>query len=270
MKKIVKNLSLTILLFSFALPFISGIASPNTAQTTTNSFVAGITFGADDWDPSIYKSTPTNYYIWACLESLIWTDFNDVSYPVLATNWTIYPRLDEGGHTGGVKAIAFSLRQDVKFHDGSDFNASVVKWNFDRSIAISGNLSGTGDAQNRAVYWFDAAEWKNSFTANWNLSWALTSNPFGLGSRIPVINETKVVSDYLVNITFNTWTNGLATFEGAYYLMISKMAYSDWTGAPMYGFGEDPAFPQDNPAIFPGHMIGTGPYKFDYLDEAVT
>ncbi|MHA1670061.1 MAG: ABC transporter substrate-binding protein [Promethearchaeota archaeon] len=270
MKKLIKNLSLIILFLSFAMPLTSVIAKPITAQATTNSFVCGITFGADDWDPPIYKSTPTNYYIWACLESLVWTDFDSVAYPVLATDWEVYPRYDEGGHTGGVKAISFTLRQNVKFHDGSEFNASVVKWNIDRNIAISGNLTGQGDAQNRDVYWFDASLYKNEFTENWNLTWALTGDPFGLGSEIPVINKTEVISNYLVNITFNSWTNSLDTFEGAYYLMSSKESYNNWTDTAIYGVGQDPEFPQDDPSTFPGHMIGTGPYMFDYIDEAVT
>jgi ABC-type transport system substrate-binding protein len=270
MRKLTKNLGLIILLISFAIPLISVMATPDTAQTSANSLVCGITFGADDWDPPIYKSTPTNYYIWATLETLVWRDPDDLSYPVLATDWTIYPRADEGGHTGGVKAISFDLRQGVKFHDGSDFNASVVKWNLDRNTDISGNLTGTGDAQNRDVYWFDAAQWQNDFTENWNLSWALTGDPFGLDSEIPVINKTEVINNYLVNITFNSWTTGVAAFEGAYYLMASMESYSDYAGAAIYGVGQDPLFPQDDPLTFPGHMIGTGPYMFDYIDEAVT
>jgi len=270
MRKLTKNLSLIILLISFATPLISATATPNTAQDTTNTFIAGITFGADDWDPPIYKSTPTNYYIWACLEGLVWTDSDGVSYPVLATNWTVYERADEGGHTGGVKAIAFTLQQGVKFHDGSDFNASVVKWNLDRNTDISGNLTGTGDAQNRDVYWFDASQWSNEFTPNWNLTWALTGSPFGLDAQIPVINNTEVINNYLVNITFNSWTTDIAAFEGAYYLMASMESYGGYFGAPIYGVGQNPLFPQDDPLIFPGHMIGTGPYMFDYIDEAVT
>lgn len=270
MRKLTKNLSLIILLISFATPLISVIATPDTAQTSTSSFVCGITFGADDWDPPIYKSTPTNYYIWACLETLVWADSNGVSYPVLATDWTSYPRADEGGHTGGVKAISFTLRQGVTFHDGSAFNASVVKWNLDRNTDISGNLTGTGDAQNRDVYWFDASDWSTDFTTNWNLTWALTGDPFGLGTEIPVINKTEVISNYVVNITFNSWTTDIAAFEAAYYLMASMESYGDYAGAAIYGVGEDPAFPQDDPLTFPGHMIGTGPYTFDFIDEAVT
>ncbi len=43
--------------------------------------------------------------------------------PGLATEWTV----DESG-----TVWTFSLREGVKFHDGSDFDADVALWNFDR------------------------------------------------------------------------------------------------------------------------------------------
>ncbi len=260
----------SIILFMSA-PIIASADNPSTSQSTKKSFVVGtwVASGFGDWDPAIYISLPNNYYIWACLETLLWTDFNDISYPVLATNWTIYPRADEGGHSGGVKAIAFSLRQGVTFHDGSAWNATVAKWNLDRSIVISGNLTGTGDAQNRDLFWFDASQWDDEFTPNWNLSW-YKSDPFGLGNEIPIINKTEIINPYLINITFNTWTNGPGYFEGATFTMISMESYNDWDESPIFGVGEHPDFPQDNPAVFPGHLIGTGPYIFDYYDAAVT
>jgi len=46
--------------------------------------------------------------------------------PLLATSWELAP--DKSYYT-------FHLRQGVKFHDGTPFNAQAVKWNFDRSIA---------------------------------------------------------------------------------------------------------------------------------------
>jgi peptide/nickel transport system substrate-binding protein len=45
--------------------------------------------------------------------------------PQLATSWDI---------AADGKAITFKLRQGVKFHDGSDFNAQAVKFNFDALI----------------------------------------------------------------------------------------------------------------------------------------
>ncbi len=45
--------------------------------------------------------------------------------PDLAESWDI---LDEG------KTYVFHLRQGVTFHDGADFDAKAVKWNFDRML----------------------------------------------------------------------------------------------------------------------------------------
>ena len=45
--------------------------------------------------------------------------------PGLAESWTIS---DDG------KVYTFSLRQGIKFHDGSPFNAEAVKFNFDRML----------------------------------------------------------------------------------------------------------------------------------------
>ncbi len=45
--------------------------------------------------------------------------------PRLATSWDLAP--DNSSYT-------FHLRKDVKFHDGTDFNATAVKFNFDKCI----------------------------------------------------------------------------------------------------------------------------------------
>lgn len=41
--------------------------------------------------------------------------------------------LAESWEQPDAKTIVFKLRQGVKFHDGSDFNADVAKWNFERA-----------------------------------------------------------------------------------------------------------------------------------------
>src|SRR5881397_322944 len=43
--------------------------------------------------------------------------------PQLAQTWEI---------KGGGLVYVFKLRRGVKFHDGTEFNADIVKWNFDR------------------------------------------------------------------------------------------------------------------------------------------
>jgi peptide/nickel transport system substrate-binding protein len=61
-----------------------------------------------------------------CLETLIQTDFQGNIMPGLATSWQLAP---------DNKSITFTLRKGVKFHDGTDFNANAVKFDFDAGIA---------------------------------------------------------------------------------------------------------------------------------------
>ncbi|HSW57483.1 MAG TPA: ABC transporter substrate-binding protein, partial [Dehalococcoidales bacterium] len=59
------------------------------------------------------------------LERLIRVKRGGFVEPLLATSWDI---------AGDGKSITFQLRKGVKFHDGTDFNAAAVKWNYDRVI----------------------------------------------------------------------------------------------------------------------------------------
>jgi ABC-type transport system substrate-binding protein len=59
------------------------------------------------------------------VESLIGAKLDGTINPVLATSWKI---ADDGS------SITLALRKGVKFHDGSDFNADVCKWNLDLQI----------------------------------------------------------------------------------------------------------------------------------------
>ena len=55
--------------------------------------------------------------------------------PSLAESWDIS---DDG------KVYTFQLRKGVKFHDGTDFNAEAVKFNFDRMLVKDHPRAGTG------------------------------------------------------------------------------------------------------------------------------
>jgi len=67
-----------------------------------------------------------------CIESLLSEDAAGNLLPLLATAWNLAP---------DKKSLTLTLRQGVKFHDGSDFNATVAKYNLDAVLAKK--LAGT-------------------------------------------------------------------------------------------------------------------------------
>lgn len=67
-----------------------------------------------------------------CLDRLLMGDSQGNPMPMLATAWTVAP---------DKLSITFTLRQGVKFHDGTDFNADAVKFNMEAVMAAK--VSGT-------------------------------------------------------------------------------------------------------------------------------
>jgi peptide/nickel transport system substrate-binding protein len=60
------------------------------------------------------------------LDPLVREDINGNYHPWLATGW----KIDQAKNT-----ITVSLRKGVKFHDGTDLNATVVKWCIEQAMA---------------------------------------------------------------------------------------------------------------------------------------
>jgi len=266
---------LIILLISLSIPIDYIAAQPKTSQAPSTNFVIGIGLGTSSWDPAAYGGGVQEYYMTGCLESLIWwREQDDTLHPLLATNWTIYEREPETGpwenYSGGVKAIAFSLRQGVKFHDGSDFNATVVKWNFDRTRVVSGNETGETSGSISYAAWYDVTEWQDYYTPHWNLSWGIGSpNVFGMDNLIPIINKTEIINPYLINVTLNPWgfsKNYLDATNPGMQPMLSMASYEEDYSDQIFPLLTVDPLPPD----YPGHYIGTGPYTFDYIDETVT
>ena len=100
---------------------------PLAAQAQKDSVVIGQTLEPPTLDPTagpaqaIREVTYLNIY-----EGLLRIDRAGKLQPLLAESWTISP--DNLVYT-------FKLRRGVTFHDGSEFNASDVKFTFDRAMA---------------------------------------------------------------------------------------------------------------------------------------
>jgi peptide/nickel transport system substrate-binding protein len=63
----------------------------------------------------------------ACIQPLVGVNQNGEFVGILATDWKL---------ASDLTYIDFNLRKGVKFHDSSDFNATVAKWNLDYNIKV--------------------------------------------------------------------------------------------------------------------------------------
>ena len=145
-----------------------------TSQTTQNSLIYGaINAVPKSWDPATSQADLMGYIKSHAIEALVWQDTKGDYHPLLAESWTIHERPNgtsaAGENEGGVEAIEFTLRQGVTFHDGSEFNASVAKWNIDRVIQVSGY----DNLQWNNIHWMNPASYVNRFIPTWDLSWAI-------------------------------------------------------------------------------------------------
>ena len=105
-----------------ALAGAGAVAAPVTGGTLTIGLEADPTM----LDPHASAAAAT--YLLGSLnvfESLLYQSPDGKFNPWLATSYRISP---DG------KTFTFVLRQDVRFSDGTPFNADAVKWNFDRIV----------------------------------------------------------------------------------------------------------------------------------------
>jgi len=80
--------------------------------------------GSLGWPPE-YTGVAYNSAV-PCLDTLIRINAQGQTVARLATAWKV---------ADDKKSVTFTLRQGVKFHDGTDFNADAVKFNIDAQIA---------------------------------------------------------------------------------------------------------------------------------------
>src|SRR6478672_10330728 len=98
---------------------------PAMAQKKGGTLTVGLELDIPGFDPlkvGVYD-TAANIAASLMLETLVRLDDKGEAKPSLALSWS---------NTDDFKVWTFKLRPDVKFHDGTPFNAQAVAWNFAR------------------------------------------------------------------------------------------------------------------------------------------
>lgn len=111
--------------FALAVAAASFAAGPALAQKKGGSLTVGLELDIAGFDPlkvGVYD-TAVNIAASLLLETLVGLDENGKAKPKLALSWS---------SADDFKTWTFKLRPDVKFHDGTPFNAAAVAWNFAR------------------------------------------------------------------------------------------------------------------------------------------
>ncbi|SBT49229.1 ABC transporter substrate-binding protein [Micromonospora auratinigra] len=149
-------------------------------------------------------------------------------------------------HDPAGKVWTFKLRKGVKFHDGTDFNAAAVCFNFDRWF----NMKGAA-AQSQMIYYSDTF---GGFAKN---------EAEGVGE--PVYNKCEAKDDGTAVITMNQYKGA---FPGAFALtalsIASPTALKQYDADKVTQNGDSFEYS----AFANEHPVGTGPFKFGGWDKA--
>jgi peptide/nickel transport system substrate-binding protein len=117
----------------------------------------------DVLDPNYSAQRPSQIVFFSLYDCLVARDKDNTFKPWLATAWEVSP---DG------KSYTFKLRNDVKFHDGTPFNAQAVKFNFDRAHdqQFASRMVGGGGAAG----FYSSSEVVDEYTVriNLNRTWA--------------------------------------------------------------------------------------------------
>ncbi len=102
---------------------LSACASANEAQPR-NRIIYGLTLQPSGFDPHIHASSELGIPLRSVYDTLVYRDpTSDAFVPGLASSWTV---------SADGLIYTFVLKQNVKFHDGTAFNAQAVAANLDR------------------------------------------------------------------------------------------------------------------------------------------
>ncbi len=179
----------------------------------------GTAAGPRDLDPVNSWDSASNDVIEQVTECLFSYNFSKVDLPRI--NLLAQSYWWENSVT-----LQVELRQGIRFHDGTSFNAAAAKWNLDR---INYFINATGTEP---------------------VPVAQTESLWRLPNGEPIINNTATVGDYNITITLN----------GVFAPFLDLLCYAN---AVMLSPTSTPA--TDWIDLTTGDLVGTGPFMYDYF-----
>ncbi|MHA1818829.1 MAG: ABC transporter substrate-binding protein [Promethearchaeota archaeon] len=202
-----RKISLVVLLVLFVGTTFYAVIMPIKAASGSNyvPFIVATPDTPKDIDPvDAYDSVSINV-LYQCLEGLY-------TYNLSSKEMEPIPRLAAAMGTWSPDHLNLTipLRQDVTFQDGTKFNATAVKWNFDRIFRMA-DRSGTG-----WLYYNDDHQ--------------------------PIVNRTEIIDEYTIRFVLNkpwvTWEKMLA-FSGSFIIKPDDTYWNSSipTSAPLIGTG---------------------------------
>ncbi|MFX1345073.1 MAG: ABC transporter substrate-binding protein [Promethearchaeota archaeon] len=190
----------------------------NVSQDST--LTVGVRASLSDLDPHYAWDQYSFGVIEQVCEGLFAHNYSDPSNEII-------PRLASDFGTWSANGLYYtvSIRQNITFHDGTDYNAQAIKWNFERLSYLmnyTGTLPPTSiETPLKVVY-----------------SWP---------DYTPIINRTEVIDTYTIRFVLNRpfgAFEALLCFSGSYILSPTSTS------------------PTDEIDQVSGVLIGTGPFKF--------
>ena len=228
--------------------------------------------------PASMGNSASGSILQVCLETLLRQDSKGNVVPWLAESYSV---------SDDLKSITFKIRQGVKFHDGSDLNADVVKWNLDQFLAAQSAppagapsgappsgagapLAGAAGGPSSSAAGAATPAGASPSTTSSGAPPAGATAPAGASgapptggvsssgggapaSGVATWSSVEVVDPYTVRVDLKSWSNQtVAGFADAATLvsMVSKAAY-DKNGLDWM---------KANP-------VGTGPFKFASMSQ---
>ncbi len=159
------------------------VVTPTPLPKTGGTVNYGLLFSPSSMDPHIGSSWDLAVAVANVYDPLVNTDSSGNLAPGLAQSWTVSP---------DARSITFKLRQGVKFHDGTPFNAAAVKFSLDR------------------------------------IADPKTQSEFAI-SLIGSYTSTEVLDDYTARVNFvRPYAPFLANLSLPYLAMVSPAAVAKW------------------------------------------